>query len=268
MSGYATILNKYDITNRYTPGMTSVSVMKFWDDDNDRDGKRPAEVEVQLLADGKASGNPVKLNKANGWRYTWTDLPEKDAGTVINYTVKEVSVKGYVVELRGDAVTGFVLINRYTPETVKVEGSKTWKDSNNAAGKRPYAITVGLFADGKLVDARTVTSENNWRWSFTDLPKYRDGGVKIVYTINQQVIAYYTPTVKGYNITNTYTPSDPPPFNPPGPPHYYPPNYPKTGDDSNIGAWMIPFAVSGAALAAAGGVLAFHKKKKKGSEER
>ena len=37
---YQTLVNGYDITNSYTPGKTSVSVTKAWDDADNQDGKR------------------------------------------------------------------------------------------------------------------------------------------------------------------------------------------------------------------------------------
>ncbi|MFR5149640.1 MAG: Cna B-type domain-containing protein [Ruminococcus sp.] len=47
-------------TNTYAPEETSVSVRKVWDDSSNQDGIRPASVTVQLYADGKANGAPVR----------------------------------------------------------------------------------------------------------------------------------------------------------------------------------------------------------------
>ena len=50
------------MTNSYTPGKTSVTVTKSWNDADNQDGKRPESIQVQLYADGKAQGEPVVLN--------------------------------------------------------------------------------------------------------------------------------------------------------------------------------------------------------------
>src|SRR5699024_4746574 len=87
---YTTAVNDYDVTNTYTPGKTSISVIKRWNDANDQDGKRPESIQVQLYADGEKQGEPVVLNDKNYWSHTWSELDEKSAGNRIKYTVKEV----------------------------------------------------------------------------------------------------------------------------------------------------------------------------------
>ena len=39
VADYSTTRDGYNLTNSYTPGQTSVSVSKCWDDNNDQDGK-------------------------------------------------------------------------------------------------------------------------------------------------------------------------------------------------------------------------------------
>ena len=51
----------------------------------------------------------------------------------------------------------------------------------------------------------TVTAENNWAYAFRNLRKYLDGK-EIVYTVSEQQVEGYTPSIDGYNITNRYTP--------------------------------------------------------------
>ena len=40
----------FEIVNNYTSEKVSYGVVKIWDDAHDKDGKRPGELEVQLLA--------------------------------------------------------------------------------------------------------------------------------------------------------------------------------------------------------------------------
>ncbi len=203
---YTTVVSGYNVTNRYTPGKTSVTVNKVWDDSNNQDGKRPESVQVQLFADSVEKGNEVTLSATNNWTHTWTDLDQKKAGAVIQYTVEEVNVPtGYTATVTGTPQIGFVITNSYAPQTVQVEGIKTWADNNNQDGKRPASLTVHLLADGMEIDQQVVTASDNWQWSFTDLPKYADGK-EIIYSIAESGIEDYIPTINGYNITNTYTP--------------------------------------------------------------
>ena len=173
---------------------------KSWNDADNQDGKRPDSIQVQLYADGKAQGEPVVLNDGNHWSHTWSELDEKSAGNTIKYTVKEVGETGgkidfngteYQVVCTGDAATGYTITNSYTPETTEVSGSKTWDDANNQDGKRPTSITINLLANGEKVDEKTVSADDNWSWSFTNLPKY-ENGKEITYTITEDAVPDYT----------------------------------------------------------------------------
>ena len=86
VEGYTTTINGYNIKNSYTPGKTSATVTKRWEDANNQDGKRPESVKVQLYGDDQKVGEEVELNDGNQWTTTWNDLPEKKAGKTINYS--------------------------------------------------------------------------------------------------------------------------------------------------------------------------------------
>ena len=90
---------------------------------------------------------------------------------------------------------------------ITVEGSKTWEDNDNAAGRRPASITIRLIADSSAmveeVASRTVTEEDGWSWSFTDLPAMDSYNLPIVYSIVEDPAAGYTATYSGYDIINT-----------------------------------------------------------------
>ncbi len=98
---------------------TSVSVTKEWNDNNNQYGKQPESVQVQLYADGTKSDAPVTLNADNNWTYTWEKLPVSENGqNSISYTVKELNTPdGYTASVTGDAESGYVITNSYTPET-------------------------------------------------------------------------------------------------------------------------------------------------------
>ena len=181
-----------------------VSGSKTWKDDNNRDGKRPSQITVNLLADGeKVDSLKVKADKDGNWTYSFKDLPKYKDGKEIVYTVSEEAVEGYTSQLEGTNLT-----NTYTPATVSIEGSKTWKDDNNRDGLRPSQITVNLLADGEKVDSATVSPDasGNWTYRFQNLPKYKDGK-EITYTISEGKVPGYSSKVEGTNLINSHTPA-------------------------------------------------------------
>ena len=184
------------------------SVCKEWDDADNQDGKRPQSILVQLYANGQKLGEPVVLNEGNGWSYGWSDLPVKQDGQTVVYSVKEVGrIPGYESTVTGDVQTGFVITNSHTPELTKISGEKIWDDGNNQDGKRPESITVNLFANGEKIDSKEVKAdaEGNWKYSFKNLPKYANGE-PIIYTVTEDTVTDYTTEVTGTTIINKYQP--------------------------------------------------------------
>ena len=190
--------NEVEIYNHHTPEKVSVEGSKTWNDEENQDGKRPSSITVRLFADGReVTSKTVTAN--DNWKWSFTDLDKYNSGTEIVYTISEDEVADYTT-----VVNGYDVTNTHTPEKTIISGSKTWNDNNNQDGKRPSSITVRLLAGGKEVASKTVTSEDGWKWSFTDLDKY-NSGTEIVYTISEDTVADYTTVVDGYNITNTHT---------------------------------------------------------------
>ena len=209
-----------EITNSYTPRKTSVPVRKVWRDAGNQDGIRPKSIKVQLYADGVAFGDPVTLSEDNDWKYTWIDLDERKAGKIIEYTVKETRVPyGYYLEgIVGNALDGYVIINRHIPEETEATVKKVWDDSNNRYKKRPASLTVTL-SDG----TRVVLNEgNNWTATVRHLPKFHYG-MEISYTWTEEGLpeGYKLTSVETVGTITTLTNSydNPPP----------PPELPKTG---------------------------------------
>ena len=194
VENYSTTITGYNITNKYTPQQTSLSVLKRWNDSENQDGKRPNSVTVQLLADGKQYGDLVTLNSSGNWMYTWRGLPMyKDGGTPIQYTVQETST---------------LLTNSYTPKTTTITGVKTWDDGNNQDGKRPSQITVKLLADGIEADRTVAEADENgeWKYSFSNLPKFRNGK-EISYSVIEDGVPDYSTQIDGFDIRNSYRPA-------------------------------------------------------------
>ena len=203
---YTASYQAYNVTNSHTPGQTSHTVQKVWDDGQNQDGLRPVELKVQLYADDQKYGDEISLTAANNWTYTWSQLPEKAQGKAISYQAREVAVpEGYQADQPTTQATVTTLTNRHTPEVTSVSGTKTWKDNNNQDGVRPERIKVNLLADGVLKASKEVSAADNWSYSFDNLPKFA-AGQAVVYTITEDAVAEYSTQVEGYNLTNSHTP--------------------------------------------------------------
>jgi len=202
VAGYTSTIDGYNITNNHTPATVKVSGTKTWNDNNNQDGIRPSSITVNLLANGQQVASK-KVSASDNWQYSFDNLAAYANGKKITYTVTEDAVAGYT-----STVDGYNVTNNHTPATVKVSGTKTWKDNNNQDGIRPSSITVNLLANGRQVASKTVSASDNWQYSFDNLAAYANGQ-KITYTVTENAVAGYTSTVDGYNITNTHNPTTP-----------------------------------------------------------
>ena len=202
VAGYTSTVDGYNVTNSHTPATVKVSGTKTWKDNNNQDGIRPSSITVNLLANGRQVASKT-VSASDNWQYSFDNLAAYANGKKITYTVTEDAVAGYT-----STVDGYNVTNNHTPATVKVSGTKTWKDNNNQDGIRPSSITVNLLANGRQVASKTVSASDNWQYSFDNLAAYANGQ-KITYTVTENAVAGYTSTVDGYNITNTHNPTTP-----------------------------------------------------------
>ena len=205
------------VTNTHTPAKIEIPVEKTWYDADDQDGKRTDSVTIKLFAGGEDTGKTLTLNEDNEWKGTFTDLDQKKDGTNIVYTIEESTVTGYTAVITETATTGFLVTNTHTPETVTIQGTKTWDDSNNSKGKRPSSITIKLLADGVETGEKvTITKNDSWQYKFENMPKYKSGesGKEIKYTVEEEYVTDYEPTYGNsveengnitINITNTFS---------------------------------------------------------------
>lgn len=112
-------------------------------------------------------------------------------------------------------------------ETTELKVIKVWKDDGNESS-RPSDITVHLLKDGEIYDTIKLNSDNNWRWSWTEL----DG--EHTWSVAEVVPAGYTVEITRNG--NTYTCVNTKPHTPPPPP----PDLPHTGQLW----WPVPMLVA------------------------
>ena len=217
MSDYSDVVEKrsdyvFVLTNKYSPATVDVTIVKKWDDDNDRDGMRPESVDVVLNgSDGKLYTGT--LSTENGYTCVFQSVPKyHDGGTLINYTITEEKIPGYTTTIAKDA-SGykFTLTNAKTIDTITKTVSKVWNDNNNQDGLRPTAITVILTGDDGSRRVKSVTAAENWTVTFENLPKNQNHGQDIQYTVSEAFVSGYTEAITqngdNYTITNTHTPA-------------------------------------------------------------
>ena len=199
IEGYAATYDGFRVTNSYTPGVTSVSGSVIWNDNDNRDGKRPASVTVRLHKDGQEY-LLITLIAQTGWQYNFQDLPVYENGKQIVYSVSLDAIEGYVT-----TYDGFQVTNSYKPGETSVSGGVTWSDENNRDGKRPAKVTIRLYKDGQEYRSITLTAETGWRYTFEALSAY-ENGKQIVYSVREDAIEEYVITYNGFQVTNSYKP--------------------------------------------------------------
>ena len=207
-----------------------IPVKKVWNDDNNRDGKRPNSIEVELLKNGNPTGNKRTLsvnnkNSNNEWIGSFTNLPKQENGRDITYSVREypnntnvqnAKNAGYTESVSGNATSGFTITNTYVPEKTSISVEKVWEDGDNRDVIRPSSIQVTLNDGNTSIKTITLNEQNGWKYEFTDLYKYKNGGTEINYNITEVVTDGYSgkvnKTVNGNKIsiklTNTHDPEE------------------------------------------------------------
>ena len=193
------------------------------------------------------------LSNLNGGLYnpanhtiTWTE----DLGRVNTYTdgPKEISLsKNIEVVFTEMNYNGTSFINRAqgkiileetnqeqeTPEASKetetefikdITVEKVWDDNEDIKGRRPDSVTVQLTANGNTIyndqelEKVGLSDENNWTYTFQDLPKYTEQGQEISYSVvetetnpgdleyyeNANIEVFNTDTTATVRVTNSY----------------------------------------------------------------
>ena len=171
-------------------------------------------------AAGNIKFDSLQFTNVGNYIYTIVETDNKENGVIYDKTQYRVIIE-VKVNNEGDLTASksvkkivkgeesndsqILFSNIYETPTININGSKTWDDNNNQDGNRPSSITVKLLANGTKVASKEVTARDNWKYSFTDLPKY-ENGTAINYTVTEDAVADYSTTINGYDIINTYTP--------------------------------------------------------------
>lgn len=152
-----------NVTNTYTQKKTDITVEKVWA--NVGGITLPNSIQVQLYNGTTKVGDAVTLNAANGWKYTFENLPEYDGSTKITYTAKEVAVPtGFQSSENGLVITNTAKRGDDIDTPTSLTITKVDKDNAN---KKLAGAVFTLTKNGQTVD--TKTTDANGVATFTGL---------------------------------------------------------------------------------------------------
>lgn len=127
-----------------TGGLTKLSVQKDWVGT----ATKPESIKVYLVSNGNRIDS-VELTEANGWKGSFTDLPDN-----VDYTVEEETVSGWTPEYKtdesADGSEEVTITNTFSPPVVQsgsIEVTKavTVNDAKSSALSGTFYVT--LFTD-------------------------------------------------------------------------------------------------------------------------
>ena len=141
-----------------------------------------------------------KPNLADGTKATPTQPVKTEVETsdgawsFQSYDKNEATINGADVH--------FVGTWTFAADSTTLTGSVIWIDNDNAAGRRPQSVLVYLLADGQDTGISvTVDEAMGWKYSFENLPRFKDGK-EIIYSVREDEVEGYSNQVEGMNVTN------------------------------------------------------------------
>lgn len=204
-----------------------IDIYAKWDDDSDRDGKRPknGEIKAKLIKNGNDVVKEFNLNEnklfdeINGVEYL------NNNGAPNNYTIQIIDgSKDYNYIINGpnkqnDSLK-FNITAKHEPEKIDVSVKKVWEGKKIGAIRkyeesytnRPSSIKLTLYKNGKSYIPVTVVpdKDNNWTYTVKDQYKYENKGQEIKYEFKEdEYIKGYIPAEysdDGRIVINKYYP--------------------------------------------------------------
>ena len=217
----------FDVTNTFKIPTETISVKadKHWADNSNQAKKRPTSIILRLKNGAEIVEDKTLTGTGNDWTYTFENVPKYNQfGNEVNYSLEELEtntgdLKFYNKDVAGTYKSGFIVTNTFNvpDEKVNVTVTKNWDDNSNVNGKRPtsikYVLNGGTTPVEQVVTGNRTTDEN-WSYTFTNLPKYNELGNVINYAVEEQEAStndfkFYTNKIigdkdAGFTITNKF----------------------------------------------------------------
>ena len=225
ISNVATVGGK-DTNPTEDTAATDITVTKVWKNMDSDAAKANIidSIKLQLKVNGEVADEAV-VTADEDWTHTFTDLPMYDENeNKITYTIDEVVVNDEdqaKLDLYNKSIENGVITNTFDPskltDKTEVSATKVWAnmDSDAARANTITSIKLQVKANGEVAADQVVTAENNWTYTFKDLPVYDEAGNRITYTIDevavnaedQAKLGLYNKSIENGVITNTFDPS-------------------------------------------------------------
>src|SRR5699024_6934471 len=200
----------------------------------------PKRGALKIVKSDAETGEPIANNSAvfelyyelNGERVLFADQIKTDKNGEISignlplrtyYLVEVEAPNGYIIDSEeqviditepyGNEERIYDVEFTNTKEKTDVSVIKEWNDNDNQDGLRPSTIAIQLLANGEPAGkALTLSEDNEWSGTWTDLDAYRSNGEIIDYTVEEvNVPEGYESVVNigednNITVTNTHTP--------------------------------------------------------------
>ena len=191
----------FDVTNTFKIPTETISIKadKHWADNSNQAKKRPTSIILRLKNGAEIVEDKILTGTGDDWTYTFTNVPKyNQLGNEVNYVLEELEVKTgdlkfYNKNIAGTYKAGFTVTNTFNvpDEKINVTVTKNWDDNSNVNAKRPtsikYVLNGGLTPVEQVVIGNRTTNEN-WSYIFTNMPKYNEFGNLINYQVEEQEV--------------------------------------------------------------------------------
>ena len=197
----------YDITAqpKHTQPYAIRKLLKIWDPDHPSAWADQTEVLVDILCDGKLA-QTVALQKANNWRYSWTE--ELDPEHAHDWSFVEHPVKGFtpVYELKGSTYT---ITNEFDAQEAlrNIEIEKVIDGSPTTKSEFKFTLepakTTNPMPAGSTNAKKTITITGAGKNKFGEISFTEPG--EYVYTVSEVKgdVSGYTYDSTVYTVTFT-----------------------------------------------------------------
>ncbi len=157
---------------------TSVHVKKQWN------GKAESSATINLLSNGGKIGE-VKLNEANKWEHTFSNLPKNKDGQEIKYTVTENPIEDYETKITEKSKNNFTVTNTYVSPKTNVTATKKWVN-----GPAPVLIEFQLYrkiagGEKERVGSPVTLQPGELKYTWTDMPVTDQQGNRYTYSVEE-----------------------------------------------------------------------------------
>lgn len=170
-----TIKNVYETTNVY--------VRKQWE------GKLGDSATINLLSNGSKIGE-VKLNEANNWDHTFTNLPKNEGGQEIVYTVTENFIENYETAITKNSKNNFTVTNTYVSPKINITATKKW---DGGPAWHPL-VTIELWRNNTKYDSQIIAGgiydEKSVSWEVDKNDKW---GNPYTYDVKESLLPDFSP---------------------------------------------------------------------------